>query len=130
MMEGTLLPAWLVVPACALLMLLVAFHLMRVAQKPGTPPSRRRIRIANTMLLLAIVPLLAIGLSLINPDEQPRRMAFVWTTTIALLGMSIGLACLDILNTVRIFHRRRSRLRRHLRALQEDSTVGQEAAHE
>ena len=117
MIHGALLPAIVIVPVSALLMIFVAIHLVRVTRHPKLPPSRRRIRQANTTLLLAAIPFLAIGLSLVNPDDEPRRLAFAWLTTICLLGMSIMLAMLDMLNTARLFRSHRRRLRADLNAL-------------
>ncbi|MCA9310901.1 MAG: hypothetical protein KDA21_06825 [Phycisphaerales bacterium] len=126
MISGALLPALFVIPACALLMLMIAVHLHRVVHRPDLPPSRRRIRIANTLVMLTVVPFLAVGLSLIDPDVQPRRLAFVWSTTIALLSMSVLLAVLDVVNTVRIFRRRRQVLRARLREVGARRTPGEE----
>ena len=126
MLNGALLPVAFVVPACALLMLVIGVHLHRVMHRTDLPPSRRRIRIANTLVLLAVVPFLAVGLSMVDPDVQPRRLAFVWTTTVALLAMSVLLAMLDVLNTIRIFRRRRARLRARLGVSRDEVDAGGE----
>jgi hypothetical protein len=94
------LPWWLVVPAAALVMLMVAAHVLSI-QHSDVPASRRRIRTANGLLMLVVVPLFAYAVT-VPHKQSPQAFALVWVAVMALIGMIIMLALLDILNNVRL----------------------------
>ena len=101
MTHGTLAPVWFCVPVAAIMWLGVALHL-RGTLRSDHPASRKRIRVANGILMLINLPLLAAGFSLIDPHTQAGWWVVVWLVAIALLAMSVALAVLDMVNTVRL----------------------------
>jgi hypothetical protein len=126
---GALLPAWGVLPVCALLMLVVAGHI-EVTRAATRPESRRRIRIANGWVMLVTLPLLASGFSLLDPDTQRRTFVLVWAASVWLLGVALLLAVVDVINTVRITRRDREELRRGFETMKRDiARLRQEGRH-
>lgn len=105
MMSGTILPVWLVLPVAGIMMLAVAAHI-GVAEKRTEPASRRRIRIANGWVMLLAIPLLAIGFGVVSAASQ-RVFVMVWLAAFVLVALSVCLALLDMLNTLRIVRRTR-----------------------
>lgn len=109
-----MLPWWVVVPLAGLTMLVVAWHTLRL-RDADIPASRRRIRTANGLLMLAFVPVLAFAVGVANPG-QPRTFALAWVGVIVLLIVIITLAGLDMLNTLRLYRAAREELARQTRA--------------
>jgi len=101
---GTLIPVWICVPIAAAMMICLALHARAIA-RGNHPASRKRIRLANAAVMLVNTPLLAAGFSLINSSTAPRAWLLVWIAAMVLLAFSIGLALLDMLNTVRLARR-------------------------
>ncbi len=103
---------WVAVPLAAGLMFVVAGHVLST-HRAGfeMPASRRRIRTANGLIMLLVIPLLAHGVSSGPGTDQPQPMAFLWLLIVALLGLVIGLALLDVVNTLRLARRARADLR-------------------
>jgi len=101
---ASLIPAWFCVPVAALLVAIVALH-MRSTARSDHPPSRKRIRFANGILILVNLPLLTAGFSLINPNAHPKPWVLVWVAAMALLACNVGLAILDVVNTLRLTRR-------------------------
>lgn len=110
-MTGVLAPGWIVLPMAALLMFAVAGHTIAISHS-RQPASRKRIRQANGGLILVTIPLLATGLSLLDPARHAREWALVWMASVALLGFVIILALLDVANTVRLARRAARKLSR------------------
>jgi tetraacyldisaccharide 4'-kinase len=110
-----LMPVWIALPATLIVLVAIAWHARRVLASDH-PPSRKRIRLANAALMMLLFPLLAAGLSLINPDARPGTWALVWTAIMALVAVSVTLAIVDALNTVRLLRRARAELASSLRA--------------
>lgn len=113
MVAASLLPPIVVLPITAGVMGLLVWHWASLRRAPH-PPSRKRIRSANAMLMLAIVPLFAAGVSLVHSQRQPRLWLLIWLSVICLVWMSVMLALLDMLNTLRIAKARRRDLRGRL----------------
>ena len=110
---SALLPAWIVAPLAAVLMLMIAGHVsaLRAAGRGGEQPwSRVRIRTANGLVMMGVVALLATGLSLI-PVSNARLFALVWSAVIGLLGIMLALGLIDAMNNIRLTRRARARLR-------------------
>lgn len=101
MLTGTVLSPWIVLPLGAIAMLLTAIHISYTEQHTE-PASRRRIRMANGWVLLLLIPLLAAGFGVIDPNANARMFALVWFAAIVLLGLCVCLAVLDMLNTLRL----------------------------
>jgi len=104
------LPWWVVVPLTAVVMLTIAAHVLAV-QSAEMPASRRRIRLANGMLMLVTTPMLAFAVT-VSHRGSPRAFAAAWVLVMALLAMIVFLALLDIANTVRLNARERAALGR------------------
>lgn len=100
MSPGVLSP-WVVLPIAAALMLVVA-ALQAAIQRADAPPSRKRIRSANGVVMLLAIPLLAAGFCLVNPTLAPRAFLLVWAAAIGLLCIAVLLAVLDMMNTWRL----------------------------
>jgi hypothetical protein len=106
MLAAAIAPWWAVLPTAVVAMLVVAGHVMLL---PGAamPASRRRIRAANGLLMLVTLPLAAYAVGAADPDVDPRRFVLAWMLTAGLLVIILGLAMLDILNTLRLRSRER-----------------------
>lgn len=111
--DSPILPAWLVIPAAAATMLLIAGHVLAM-HSVRMPPSRRRIRTANSLLMLLIVPLLAYALAIASARDE-REFVLVWLTVIGLLWIVVMISAIDVLNTLRMHVAERRALRRRMR---------------
>ena len=94
-------------------MIAVALH-AEVTRRSAHPESRKRIRLANAWISLVLIPMLVIGVSALSPDDHPREWALVWMASFGLIVISVGLAILDALNTLRLLRRARKLLREEL----------------
>lgn len=102
----TILPGWLVLPAAALTMLVVAVHVL--ATHAGDLPLRRkRLRIANGLLMMLLVALLAYALGVAAVVHEPRtapkearEFVVVWLSIIGLVALVVTLAAADAIATV------------------------------
>ena len=103
-------PMWISGPLAMLTLVVVAAHLMAM-RSADMPESRRRIRTANGWLILITTPVLAIAFSVVSP-ANPRRFAMVWAVAIALLGLVILMAFVDIANNLRLANHQRRELGR------------------
>lgn len=106
-----LVSPWGAVPVAALVMILIAGHIVRVEERT-TPSSRRRLRMANGWVMLVTAPLIAAGASVFDPWAQQRAFTLTWLMIIALLAVSIAIAFVDIANTLILARRAARRLRR------------------
>jgi energy-converting hydrogenase Eha subunit E len=113
---GVVLPGWITAPIGVVLVLLVVVHLFWLAPHV-TPPSRRRIRTACGVVMLLTIPLVVIGFSVIVPARQPSLWAMTWIAASSLTAFALGLAVLDMANTLRLHRKQRRRLRDELRLL-------------
>ena len=111
---GPLLPVWLVLVLTVCAMLVVATHVLTM-HRTAMPASRRRIRTANGVVMLILAPTLAQAVCFSHPS-QTRAFVFTWWLVIALLGLVLLLAGLDITNNLRLYGRERARLRRQAAA--------------
>ncbi|MCA9297676.1 MAG: hypothetical protein KDA28_01340 [Phycisphaerales bacterium] len=109
----TVLPAWFVLPLSGLMILGIAAHMvwMRQSDMPG---SRRRIRMANDLLMILVVIAATYAFSVVR-RSQPREWVLSWMFIVGMLGIITMLACLDILNNLRLARAERARLRHRLR---------------
>lgn len=114
------IPPAIAIPVAIVGMIVVAAHAQALAKAPGVPESRRRIRLANAVLMLLTIPMLTAGFSLISGVQRPRLWVMVWLLSTLLVGMILILAVIDTLNTVRISRRRRQELREQLSVYRAD----------
>lgn len=113
MSNAPLLPAWVVLPVAAAMLLVVATHLMLLLRSE-MPASRRRIRTLNGWIMLFLVPIAAAAFGVVTPSN-PMQFLLVWLVVIAMLVLLIGLAILDMLNTSRLYRREQDELADHFR---------------
>lgn len=107
--------AWLIFPLAALAVVVIMGHLAALRQDAEMPTSRKRIRTANAVVLLATAFSLAYAFGVADPVAQPRDFALSWMLTTGLLFLVLMLACADSLNTVRLHWGEQRKLRRDLR---------------
>lgn len=105
-------PRWAVVLVASLALLVIVVHVIFLMHA-DTHPSRRRIRIANGLLMMVGVVSLAYAVGGVTPD-QPREFTFAWTLVLSMMSMIVGVACLDALNSVRLHAAQRRAVRREL----------------
>jgi hypothetical protein len=114
-MQGTpVVPWWLAMPVAAALLVVLARYLIVIAGA-DMEARRKRIRLANTFLMMLVTPLVAYGFGVVTPS-RPRAYFFTWTLIVSLLLMIILLALLDMANSVRLHRTQVRELRRNLSA--------------
>lgn len=82
-------------------MALVGWHASGLSSG-SAPVSRRRIRTANSWVMMLGIPLVAAGASVIDPQRSPRAFVLVWLSVAILLVLCVALAMLDAANTWRL----------------------------
>ncbi|MEM1183823.1 MAG: hypothetical protein AAGI53_02370 [Planctomycetota bacterium] len=116
-MGTPVLPIWLTAPLGAALMLLVAGHVIAMHRgRDVMQPSRRRIRTTNGVVALLLTPLLVYAFSIVTPAQQ-RPFIFAWLTSMALLGITLLLAAIDMFNNARLGNEARVKMREELEEL-------------
>lgn len=105
MLAESLMPGWFVLPVATVLMLLLTAHALALAGS-AMDPRRRRIRLANNVLMMVATPLIAYGFGIVDPQDG-RRFVLVWTVAPLLLLMVIALAVADMVNTMALTRRER-----------------------
>ncbi len=111
---STILPLWLTFPIAAMTLLFLAGYAMALQQAPMAP-KRRRIRTANTIVMMLGTCMLASGVSVIPPASS-REFVLVWLIVMWLMAISVLLACLDATATVRTAVKLRRQSRAEFRA--------------
>jgi hypothetical protein len=84
-------------------------------QTGDVPPKRRRIRTANTLLMMLTTPLIAYAFGILTPSNV-RLFLLTWLAIAGLLGMMIMLAAMDALHSAQLHRQQRREVRRALRA--------------
>lgn len=120
---STILPGWVVIPIAGVVLVVTARHVLRV-ETSGLDPVRRRVRIANGLLMMLVTTLLAYALGLApevndaaaHPGEAKAFIA-VWVGILGLLGVVVVLAVIDAVGTVRAGMRMRRELRGETRRM-------------
>lgn len=103
------MPAWLASALGAVAVLAIGLHLLSLP-RAAMPPSRRRIRISNGLIMALAVPVVVYAAGMTSPQE-PRAFTIAWSSVAALMGLIVLLACLDVANSMRLhaLHRRDQR---------------------
>lgn len=103
-----MLPLWIVAPLAVLSTVVIGGHLAAL-QRADMPASRRRIRTANGVVLLGLTLLLAYAIGCVGMLPSGggsighiREFVLVWMAIIGLVPMVLGLAGLDVVNTIRL----------------------------
>ncbi|MBI1189697.1 MAG: hypothetical protein GC200_03325 [Tepidisphaera sp.] len=102
-----LVPSWAVFPLAVLAMLVVAGHVLWLP-RAEMPASRRRIRIANGLLMLFALPLAAYALGIADPSNDKRGFVMAWMLVSGMVTIVLLVALVDLANTWRL-HRRELR---------------------
>lgn len=119
-------PPWVVFPLAGFTAVVVVWHVAGVV-RADLPPSRRRIRLANGAVMLALVPLIAYAFG-VATTANGRWFAMSWLGVMGLLGLMILLAIMDSANTARLHATERLELRKQTRAaLRIAAEMGREA---
>lgn len=110
---GPLAPAPIVLPLAILALLIVAGHAL-LLWRADMPASRRRIRLANSLVMMFGVPVMAYAFAVATP-ARPGLFEFAWLLAAGVILLVLLLAMLDILNTLRLRVLERIELRRRTR---------------
>jgi hypothetical protein len=100
---------WLALPLAAVALILIAWHSTGLDRRT-MPRSRKRIRQANSWVMMLCVPLFAAGASLVSAASAPRAFVLIWTVVAMLVILSVVLAIIDALNTWRLAAETRRRV--------------------
>lgn len=123
MQTDPVLPFWLVGPLAAVVLVIIAGHLMAMrSAKAEIPASRYRIRNMNAGVMLAAVPLLACAFGVVSPDDR-KFFALIWMTCVGLLGIVVVLAVVDGLNNLRLARREAAALMAEHRSLMAEAAM-------
>jgi len=108
---GPLLSPWIVFPIAVTVLIGLAAHI-EALRRSSMPRSRRRIRLVNAWVMLVAAALIAFGFGAAGPSGVGGRTGFVvvWSLVFALMGVVLAMACLDMLNTLRLARRQRREL--------------------
>lgn len=110
-----LLPSAIVIPVASVTMLALTIHLAML-RNAAMPESRRRIRIANAVLMMFTTGMLGYALGVATMSDA-SGFVLSWTAAASLLVMMGCMALADVLNTWRL-HRAETRdIRREIRRL-------------
>lgn len=112
---AVMLSPWIAVPMGVVTAAIVIAH-MRATYESEQPESRKRIRIANGIVMLIVIALLAAGMSLIDHQTHPSPWILTWVGTMLLLWLIIVLGIADMLNTARIGRERKRQFRAAMQA--------------
>lgn len=108
--SGPILSAWIGVPLGLLTLVLVAAH-VALLSRVEMPESRRRIRRVNGWIMLVTVPTAVYAFCVASP-AGPRAFALSWMAVLGFVAIVLMLACLDILNTLRLHRAEQREIRR------------------
>lgn len=129
------LPPLVVLPLACIAVLVVSAHLAAMAADREMPLSRRRIRTATGIVMLATILVLAYSFAY-APVGNPRRFTIAWSMSVMLLAVVLGLGGLDAINNVRLARLTRRRIgkagreleRQIARAIAEHRSAGHRGA--
>ncbi|MFZ2874863.1 MAG: hypothetical protein WAZ94_10315 [Phycisphaerales bacterium] len=120
--SGALAPLWIVAPLGVVTLLVVSGHVLSL-WKAEMPASRRRIRIANGLLMMLSIPLGVYAMAVADPAVQKREFLLSWMMIVGMVTLVLALAAGDILNNWRLYFAEKRRLTREMR-----EPAGREAA--
>jgi hypothetical protein len=102
---GPLVTPWIAIPLAAVAMVLYAGHTLAM-QRADIPQARRKVRSALNVLSMFVVAGVAYGSSV---ADTANRKAFVlcWLLVVGLVGVSLVLALVDVIITVKLTVRER-----------------------
>jgi hypothetical protein len=103
-----LAPLWFVAPVTVATFFIVGAHLLSISSA-RMPASRRRIRIANSLLIMGSLPLLAYAMAIVPPADG-RPFILCWMILAALVTLVMILAWIDVANNLRLARLERTSL--------------------
>jgi hypothetical protein len=106
MLAQSVLPAMVVFPLAAVVIVILATHLT-LLRRAEMPASRKRIRTVNGVLMMLLTPFAAYAFGVAHAS-QTKQFVLIFFLVTGLLFIIIMLAVMDALNNVRI-HRREAR---------------------
>ena len=119
---ATMVSPWIILPLAGLTMLLIGAHVMSV-QVSAMHRTRKRLRIANGLIMMFVVAALAYALGGVplvtnakDHPEQARAFVLVWMVIVALLSIVVVLAVIDAIGTAGWGLRTHQAMRRDYRA--------------
>jgi hypothetical protein len=122
-LAATILPGWIVLPLGALLMLVVAVHVLAVRASPLLSGRRKRLRVAGGVLMIFVTALLTYALGLApevaDPLKEPgraRAFVLIWLAIVGLVGILVAIAVVDALATASMGVQAHRNLARGMRA--------------
>jgi ABC-type microcin C transport system permease subunit YejB len=100
-----MLPAWLVLPLCALTLGVIAWHVTSV-HRSNMPSLRKRVRVASGVLMMFITSLLGYALGIARLPEhwreapgESKAFVIIWIAIVGLLLIVVVLAVFDAMMT-------------------------------
>jgi hypothetical protein len=111
-LASAMVSPWIVLPIAAIAILLLALQAVWT-QRDSMPVVRRQIRTAGATLHLFTVVALAIGLGIIDPADR-RMFVMIWLIIMMLVGLSVVIALLDVLQSLREARAEQAALKREL----------------
>jgi len=108
-----IIPPWLALLAGSVTLVLLAGHLLALSGATDMDPRRRRIRSANAVLMMLLVPFIAYGFGIATPSKA-RPFVYVWVVTAALLFMIILVAMIDVLHSWQVHRAQLREIRRQM----------------
>lgn len=94
----------LTIPFAIVLMVILGWYWRRLGSA-ATPPRQRNIRRFATSIMLITVPLLVLGLSIIDPVINQTGYIMSWSVAMSLIVLLILCAGFDMLNNIRQYER-------------------------
>lgn len=112
--SNPMVPWCLALPLTAAVLVLLAGYAMSLMGS-DMPPKRRRIRLANTILMMLATPVAAYAAGIVAPSNA-RLFLLAWLAVTGLLGIMVLLAGMDAAHSIRLHREQRMAVRRALRA--------------
>jgi undecaprenyl pyrophosphate phosphatase UppP len=101
MIAAAHLPAALTVPIAVAAAVLILWYWKRLGAA-DVPQSRRRIRRASMVVMLAWLPTLVVALSFVDYTTQQARYIISWLLVLLGLGLILLAAAIDVFDTLRL----------------------------
>ncbi len=95
------LPAAVTIPPALVVAGWIMWYWHRLAA-PQVPDSRRRIRRASIIVILASLPILVRGLSFLDHATDHSQYIITWLLVLFTVGLVVVTAGIDLVNTLRI----------------------------
>jgi uncharacterized membrane protein len=110
MLGQAMVSPWITLPMCGVVMVLLAGYGIALSGRVDVPSSRRRLRIASTVLQMFLVGFITIGVSMVSPSVDPKVFVLVWIVIVGVLAGVIVLAVMDMVNNFRLAASERRRV--------------------